>query len=312
MARVAVRYTIAGKHGASPEAGSVMEAYRQEDIQVLDSFTIRPARVEDKDAVLAFTATVWEGRDYIGSVWDEWLAADDGLLLAGELMGVMVACARLSSLGYGEGWFQGLRVAPEARGRGIARRMLEHCAELSRRRGDRTLRLMTEEENASMQRVMAATNFRLAFDGVWIEAPVESAESPLRALPPAALPCLMADLRNAATSGREAPLYSVGWRFLELKEARLAGHLARGEVVALPEGGAWAIVEPDEHLWLGYAHGDGSALGDLLRAVRRQPAVQPPQRVRALVPRESALARALTAAGYVDTGHGEQCYERRW
>jgi len=201
---------------------------------VQDSLTIRAARAADKAAVLEFIATVWEGNDYLGSVWDEWLNASDGPLLVGELHGDTVAVAKLSDLGNGEGWFQGLRVAPHVRGRGFARRMLEHCAKLSRRRGDRSLRLMTDADNSAMHRVLSAAGFQLAVDGTWLHAPLTGAGPLLEAVSTTRRAELLADLRSPDSLAPWGTLYSVGWRFLELTEARLLQHLEQGEVVGLP------------------------------------------------------------------------------
>lgn len=277
-----------------------------------DSLIIRPARAADKAAVVEFTATVWNGNDYLGSVWDEWLSASDGPLLVGELRGEAVAVAKLSELGEGEGWFQGLRVAPQARGQGFARRMLEHCAEFSRRRGDRSLRLMTDADNSAMQRVLAAAGFQLAVDGIWLYALLTGAESSLEVASTTRLPELLADLHTSGFRAPGAGLYSVGWRYLELNEARLLRHLEQGEVLALPRQDAWAIVVPDGHLWVGYAHGVPDQLHDLLKAIRTQPSTQVGQKARALMPRDSSLVAALIEAGYIDDDHGEQCYERVW
>lgn len=132
---------------------------------------IRAARTSDLDAVLQITSRVWGGRDYIRYVWDDWLTARAQPLLIGELAGEPVAIARLGDLGNGEGWFQGLRVAEQARGQGIGRRMLETCLLLSRQRGDRSLRLMTDGDNAAMQHMATAAGLRLEIDAGWLRGP---------------------------------------------------------------------------------------------------------------------------------------------
>jgi ribosomal protein S18 acetylase RimI-like enzyme len=112
---------------------------------------IRPAQAADRDAVLDFTRTIWEGRDYIGYVWDDWLAATDGPLLVGAVDDRAVALVKLSDLGGGEGWIHGVRVAEAMRGRGIAQALIAHCVRLSRQLGYHSLRLMTGEDNYAMQ-----------------------------------------------------------------------------------------------------------------------------------------------------------------
>ncbi len=105
------------------------------------------------------------------------------------------------------------------------------------------------------------------------------------------------------------PLYSYDWRCRTLSAARLRDHLERGEVLHLPDGAAWAIVIPRDNLWLGFGHGEDGALAELLRAIRADASRRPDQELRALVPMAPPLRRALLAAGYVDDGHRELCYE---
>src|SRR4051812_30919236 len=123
---------------------------------------IRPAVAADQAAVLAFTAPIWDGDDYIAEVWEGWLHASDGPLLVGTLAGQPVALAKISDLGCGEGWIHGVRVAQPVQGRGYGRQMLERCLALARERGDHIVRLMTSSGNAAMQRLAGALGFRLA------------------------------------------------------------------------------------------------------------------------------------------------------
>ena len=44
----------------------------------MTSTEIRPARPEDREAVLAFCMHTWDWGDYIESVWDEWLHDPQG------------------------------------------------------------------------------------------------------------------------------------------------------------------------------------------------------------------------------------------
>lgn len=272
---------------------------------------IRPARPDDKQAVVDFTARIWDGHDYIKDVWDDWLVDGDGPLLVGELDGAAVAVAKLTDLRYGEGWFQGLRVADQARGRGIARALLERCLELSRERGDRALRLMTDADNYRMHGIVEAAGFRRVFDGQWLREPPGRATWGPRPVSPARFDALRADLAGADFLLQTNGLYAAAWRFLELSPARLRGHLERGEVLGSADGRAWALVVPDGDVWLGYAHGADEALDDLLRMLPAHPEREAGGKLRALVPAETTLYHALLRAGYTTSGDGELCYELR-
>ncbi len=58
--------------------------------------------------------------DYIHDVFDDWLAERAGEFTAALIDDQVVAIAKLSDLGDGEWWFEGLRVDPDFRRRGIA------------------------------------------------------------------------------------------------------------------------------------------------------------------------------------------------
>jgi N-acetylglutamate synthase-like GNAT family acetyltransferase len=83
----------------------------------------RPARPEDKPRVLEITAHTWSDGDYIPEVWDDWLADPKGEFTVAELDGVVVALAKLTSLGQDQWWLEGLRVDPERRLKGIGQAM---------------------------------------------------------------------------------------------------------------------------------------------------------------------------------------------
>ena len=47
----------------------------------------RPAREDDREAVLAFCARTWDDGDYIQYVWEDWLRDTSGALLVATLAG---------------------------------------------------------------------------------------------------------------------------------------------------------------------------------------------------------------------------------
>src|SRR6516164_3569523 len=94
------------------------------------------------------TKDVWEGRDYVPKVFDDWVADAGAAFEAAEAEGVVVGVQRLRPFAPGLMWYEGLRVAPEVRRQGIARRMLEAAIEESREQGFRELRLATRDEPA--------------------------------------------------------------------------------------------------------------------------------------------------------------------
>jgi GNAT superfamily N-acetyltransferase len=76
---------------------------------------VRPALPEDRERILAISAKIWEGQDYIPHVLDRWLC--EGGLFVAELSGKVVGFAKNTELSPGEIWLEGLRVDPEHQGR---------------------------------------------------------------------------------------------------------------------------------------------------------------------------------------------------
>ena len=67
----------------------------------------RPALASDRADVFEFTKFIWEGRDYIRYVWDEWFHDPEGLLAVAEYGGQCVGLAKISLSAPGQWWFQG-------------------------------------------------------------------------------------------------------------------------------------------------------------------------------------------------------------
>ena len=109
---------------------------------------IRPVRQEDKSTVLAFCEHTFECGDYIKYVFDEWLSGE-GDFLAAELDGRAVGIVHVAYLGRGDqAWFEGMRVDPAYRVRGVARALARAEVEAARRRDCRVARCMVFGNNA--------------------------------------------------------------------------------------------------------------------------------------------------------------------
>src|SRR5579864_2721459 len=110
---------------------------------------IRPARPEDRDAVLAFCTNTWEWGDYIDRVWDDWLHYPDGRLFVATIDERPVGLSRLRMLSSTEAWLEGVRVDPEYRRMGLAIALNQAVLLEAMRRGATLARLMTEAGNTS-------------------------------------------------------------------------------------------------------------------------------------------------------------------
>lgn len=130
-----------------------------------DGFTYRDARREDREEVLAFTAHTWEFGDYIEEVYDRWLSDKAGRFVVVEEAGTerIAAIDKLSFVRQGEAWFEGMRVNPVFRGRGLATGLQRHMIEEARNRGANKVRFLTLIGNTPIHRMSYRDGFRACF-----------------------------------------------------------------------------------------------------------------------------------------------------
>ena len=135
----------------------------------MPDFEVRPARPEDREAVLAFCQQTWEWGDYIEYVWEEWLNNPQGKVFVATKDGQPVAVANMRMLNKTEAWFEGMRVDPTFRQHGIASALFDAQMAEAKHRGATTARLITEATNtasirllerSSMNRIGAYTIYR--------------------------------------------------------------------------------------------------------------------------------------------------------
>lgn len=128
--------------------------------EVMAYTEIRPARPEDRDAVLAFCRSTWEWGDYIEYVWDEWLHDEQGLLFVATVDGQPVAIDHLKMLNATDAWLEGMRVDPAHRRHGIASALNTALMAEAMKRGATRVRLITESTNTNSISIIERGHFR--------------------------------------------------------------------------------------------------------------------------------------------------------
>jgi len=120
---------------------------------------VRSARAADKAPLMSFIKDVWGGHDYIPSVWDRWLRDRQGRVFVVEAGGVPVGMSRVRFLEDGSAWFEGARVHPALRGRGLASMLGERSMEFAEARGARVFRLTSGSRNRAAHRQIRRMKF---------------------------------------------------------------------------------------------------------------------------------------------------------
>jgi GNAT superfamily N-acetyltransferase len=262
------------------------------------SYRFRPAEPRDRDAVFAICAHTWADGDYIPRLWDAWLADPEGTFAVGvDADGTVVALGKLSVPGPGEGWLEGLRVAPERRGGGWGRALTAHLTACAWAQGLRRVGFITEDANAPMHRVAAA----LGYVG-------EPACHPYRAEVGGTAPARLATADEAArlwdaAAAAVAPRVPLRWRRwtgATASAAWLAGAVAAGQVLVAADGRSLAVLAPparDDYAEIALLAAAPAACPELLAAARARAAtLAGAGRVLAMLP--PFAAGAAEAAGW--------------
>jgi GNAT superfamily N-acetyltransferase len=108
---------------------------------------------------MSFIKDVWGGHDYIPKVWDEWLTDPRGRMFVVEVGGAPVGMNRVRFLEDGSAWFEGARVHPDFRGRGLGSMLGENSMKVAKSRGVRVFRLTSGSSNRPAHRQIARIRF---------------------------------------------------------------------------------------------------------------------------------------------------------
>jgi len=190
----------------------------------------RPALPKDTPDVLELTSKIWEGHDYIPSVWVDWLHDPEGLLAVAEFGGRVVGLSKLTRLSPSEWWVEGLRVHPEYEGRGIASHLHDYLMDHWQHNGSGAIRLATASFRKAVHHLSLRSGFHKAaeltqyvagaipgrsgrFTPVGAGEEIEAADFALRHASP------------TCPSG----LMSIGWQWVALSAEWIAQAVARGQ-----------------------------------------------------------------------------------
>jgi GNAT superfamily N-acetyltransferase len=130
----------------------------------LDVVVCRPALPLDTEDILRFTSRIWDGDDYVPSVWEEWLADATGACGIAEYHGHAIGLVKMSLLAPGQWWIMGLRVDPDHQHLGVASRLHHYILDQWERIGNGVIRLSTLSSNIPIHHLAERTGFRKILD----------------------------------------------------------------------------------------------------------------------------------------------------
>ena len=291
----------------------------------MPDFEVRPARPEDREAVLAFCQQTWEWGDYIEYVWDEWLNNPQGKLFVAIKGGQPVGVANMRMLNETEAWFEGMRVDPTFRQHGIASALFDAQLAEAKHRGATTARLITESTNtsairllerSSMSRIGAYATFRA------LAATIPTNRSSALETPDLATSADLDEIIDYLNASNIFPavggLYYQGFTaytitndlLLEKITAQQLYILRRwdrldGLVIAEPRSG-----HQEKHLFVGYIDGTTESISMIAYALRRFLPDLGLESITAHVPDLMMVRDAFVGAEYEWDGKIFYTYER--
>jgi GNAT superfamily N-acetyltransferase len=297
-----------------------------------NQFVFRRARAADETAVRALSALIWGGEDYAGESFRGWLADETGQFTVVYDGDSLAAFGKLSCLSPGEWWLEGLRVHPNYRGQGLARRLHDYALALADEMGSGTLRFSTASTTPATHRLAETTGFERTQVRLWAgvaqdgTSPVEQEER-TAAVPPvdSFIPVQDGEL-NAVTTyltrydqfAAWGGLFEHDWKLWlilpRLEQLQAGQRLFWWTKNGYDNGGPTGLVIrtlSERSASLSYFQSDPADWSQLLQEARRWRLASGAAEIRTKPPKSATMKAALLAAGWaVDEEFELWGYER--
>ena len=120
---------------------------------------VRELKLSDKDEVVELTSRIWDGRDYIPDLYEEWV--NDGGFICGTIDGEIIALAKHTWHSDDILWLEGLRVHPDHHEKGYGRAMIKGQLEYIEDMDYEAVRFLTSDDNTPVKRVVEDLGFEV-------------------------------------------------------------------------------------------------------------------------------------------------------
>lgn len=281
---------------------------------MLNSVHVRPARPEDKAAVLAFCQNTFSWGDYIANVWDDWVKQEHGGLFVALVDGQPVGIVHAALLDHAAAWMEGMRVHPAFRRQGIATALDERACAFARDHHCQVARLVTSVKNTAAQSHLNISKYHPAarFNDWESNPQVGEFDFWRVATEDAASTILARWIQSPLYTASHGVLPNRHWRWIALDEQRLHQQIHAGEVRVIPNGFA-LLPAFDEDDWNGLSiHGlvgDADQAHRIALAARAEAAYRGYAHVEAILADYAPINAAMERAGFKSEG-GMLLYEQ--
>ena len=274
---------------------------------------VRPARADDKDAVLDFCQNTFSWGDYIADVWDTWSTDLRGQLLVGQLDQKPVGVLHLAFLESGAAWMEGIRVHPDFRRRGVGSAMDSAALIRARERGAVTARLVTSAKNKAAQEMLETEGYAcIAHFIEWEAKPARRQFSAARVATSSDATQLLELWDDSVGRVAHGLVPDQQWHWDTLTRTRLLSQIDAGHVRIVEGGFAFLLANDEEDasgMSLQSLAGDAKSMLSLARAARSEAYYRGFARIEAILIDHPQVNPALERAGFVRQG-GMLIYEQ--
>lgn len=263
---------------------------------------VRRANGADRPAMLAISRTIWEGNDYVPSVWDLWLRDASGVVQVAEVDGEVAGFQHARQVPGNITWLEGIRVSEGHRRQGAGEALLRAGIRWAEDGGSTGVYLAVDEDNVASNRLTARNDLEVVARMAHLAAAEgHSAGGEGRLAQPFDLDevCAFLHLPNMETTR----LYMEGWTAYPLTRDRLRLLLAMKSVVV--NGGstiqalAIAITRSlDPSIRIGFLVGDPARVRSLVCWLRARTSAAGRGNVRGLCEVDAAVRAGLLDAGF--------------
>jgi len=121
---------------------------------------IREIKLSDKKEVLQISSQIWEGDDYVGNVFDEWVKADNGLFTGYWEDEKLIGFGRMRFLTATDVWLEALRKDPQLKIKGVGYKIAQYYMEQLKGRRIDSVRFSTYYNNTASIKLNEKLGFK--------------------------------------------------------------------------------------------------------------------------------------------------------
>lgn len=242
------------------------------------SVLVRPATRESVQLPLTVG-----GRASAPAEWEAW-SEEPGFDLVANENGTVVGGVHVSMVSRGEAWLEGLRVHPEAQGRGIAAQLVQDAEGVARHYGATVARTAVPAHEYAVQAVAERVGYRSVLRCSVVRAPLPSGPSRIPYDAPVEVPTaaqsaeLLRFVESTAALTAWVHLVPLGWRFRRLVPELVTGLVKdRRALTALQPGARRNVVVAaalyawhDEDAVISFVEGSPSGLQAVFGALTEE------------------------------------------